>query len=79
VMKTRFATLAILAGLGLTACGGGGQQSAGNSSTNVGGDPYGATGAPGADMTDKGTTDGASGLADSNATTGNSAGQGNSH
>ena len=27
-------------------------------------DPYGATGAPGADMTDNGATDGASGLAD---------------
>ena len=30
-------------------------------------DPYGATGAPGADMTDNGVTDGASGLADNTA------------
>jgi hypothetical protein len=30
-------------------------------------DPFGATGAPGADMTDNGATDGANGMADGNA------------
>jgi hypothetical protein len=52
----------------LTACGGGGQsESTVANDAAVSDDPYGATGAPGADMTDNGATDGANGMADGNA------------
>jgi glucose/mannose transport system substrate-binding protein len=52
----------------LAACGGndGSDNSAGDANS-ISEDPYGATGAPGADLTDNGVTDGANGLADTNA------------
>jgi hypothetical protein len=50
--------LALIALFGLGACNGGSRDVAAN---NVSEDPFGATGAPGADMTDNGATDGASG------------------
>ncbi len=70
--------LAVLGCLALAACGGGGgEEAAGTQANNVSEDPFGATGAPGADMTDNGATDGASGLADGNAAGGgNEAGNG---
>jgi hypothetical protein len=61
-----------LAALGLaliaaTGCSGGGNSNSATDQANVvSTDPYGATGAPGADMTDNGATDGANGLADGN-------------
>jgi hypothetical protein len=55
-MAARFLPLITL--LALAACGDG--QSDPNANT-ISEDPYGATGAPGADMTDNGVTDGASG------------------
>ena len=58
---------AVAAILALGACGdGGGSGNAASDANNVSEDPFGATGAPGADMTDNGVTDGASGLADGN-------------
>jgi len=53
--------------LGLAACGGADQAEDGAAEANGAGDPFGATGAPGADMTDNGAGDGANGLADGNA------------
>jgi hypothetical protein len=53
-----------VAALALAACGGSGGNKAG--ANQVSQDPYGATGAPGADMTDNGVTDGSNGLADTN-------------
>ena len=58
--------LAAAAALALAACGGGEGQTEGGAA-NVSEDPYGATGAPGADMTDNGVTDGANGMADDDA------------
>lgn len=59
---------ALVATLGLAACGGGGQsESTVANDSAVSDDPFGATGAPGADMTDNGATDGANGMADGNA------------
>jgi hypothetical protein len=56
------------AALALGACGGGAAEDANGTDANtVAEDPYGATGAPGADMTDNGANDGASGVADGNA------------
>ena len=55
-------TLAIAAVLALGGCGGGEDRNAQAGS----GDPYGATGAPGADITDGGADDGADGAADAN-------------
>jgi hypothetical protein len=58
--------LALFAFAGLGACGSpdeSGNNAAGN---HVSEDPYGATGAPGADLTDKGANDGSNGLADGN-------------
>ena len=62
------ARFGLAACLGLAACGGGGQsESTGANDAAVSDDPFGATGAPGADMTDNGATDGANGMADGNA------------
>lgn len=47
----------------LSACGGG-QDDRRTEANTVAEDPFGATGAPGADMTDNGVNDGASGPAD---------------
>ena len=55
-------TVAIAAILTLGGCADGGDRNAQAGS----GDPYGATGAPGADMTDGGADDGADGAADAN-------------
>ena len=52
--------------LGLAACGGQSESTVANDAA-VSDDPFGATGAPGADMTDNGATDGANGMADGNA------------
>jgi len=61
-MISRAALIAAL--LSLAACGG---ESTGNKAdANAAGDPYGATGAPGADMTDNGAGDASNGLADVN-------------
>ena len=55
--------------LALAACGdGGGSDNAASDANTVSEDPFGATGAPGADMTDNGAADGASGMADGNQT-----------
>ncbi|HEX8222971.1 MAG TPA: hypothetical protein VF605_04045 [Allosphingosinicella sp.] len=62
-MRTALALLALAA---LGACGGparNGNEAGGN---HVSEDPYGATGAPGADLTDNGANDGSNGLADGN-------------
>ncbi|HEY0044634.1 MAG TPA: hypothetical protein VGB62_08805 [Allosphingosinicella sp.] len=49
------------------ACSGSGEPAnETNSANHISEDPFGATGAPGADMTDNGATDGASGMADGN-------------
>ena len=62
------AVAALIASLGLAACGGDGKsESTVANDAAVSDDPYGATGAPGADMTDNGATDGANGMADGNA------------
>lgn len=57
--KLGAATLAML----LAACGGGAEDRT-TTANAVAEDPFGATGAPGSDMTDNGATDGASGMAD---------------
>jgi hypothetical protein len=56
----------LAAALVLTGCGGDGAGSDNSAAdaNHVSEDPYGATGAPGADLTDNGATDGANGLAD---------------
>ena len=57
----------LAAALALTACGdGGGSDNSASDANSISEDPYGATGAPGADLTDNGVNDGASGLADGN-------------
>ena len=72
-MRTSFRTFALASVFALAACGGGtDNQMAAN---DISEDPFGATGAPGSDLTDNGTTDGASGLADGNGT-GRAAGNG---
>jgi hypothetical protein len=59
--------IALAALLGLAACGGnGGSDNIAADANSISEDPYGATGAPGADLTDNGVTDGANGLADVN-------------
>ena len=64
------AALALLASLGLAACGGEGpSNSTITNDSAIADNPYSATGAPGADMTDKGVTDGANGIADGDANT----------
>jgi hypothetical protein len=70
--------LALATILALGGCGdrGGSDNSASDANT-ISEDPYGATGAPGADMTDNGVTDGASGVADGNQAGGNVAAGGN--
>ncbi|PAX08456.1 hypothetical protein [Sphingomonas lenta] len=57
----RTAPLALL--LTAAACGGG-EDDRRTEANSVAEDPFGATGAPGADMTDNGVNDGASGPAD---------------
>ena len=65
--RSRTTALALAASFALAACGGGGDENlAADTANNIAEDPYGATGAPGADLTDNGVTDGASGLADTN-------------
>jgi hypothetical protein len=60
--------LGLAATIGLAACGSGGQsESTIANDAAVSDDPFGATGAPGADMTDNGATDGSNGMADGNA------------
>ena len=63
--------------LALAACGGGSgnatDNAVGTQANDVAEDPFGATGAPGSDMTDNGATDGSAGLADGNATPGDNA------
>jgi hypothetical protein len=62
------AAIALGGSLALGACGGGGtSESTVANDSAVSDDPFGATGAPGADMTDNGATDGAAGMADGNA------------
>ena len=57
----------LAAALALTACSeNGGSENSASDANSISEDPFGATGAPGADMTDNGVTDGASGLADGN-------------
>ncbi|PSJ40860.1 hypothetical protein C7I55_11305 [Sphingomonas deserti] len=52
----------------LAGCGGnGGSDASAADANSISEDPFGATGAPGADLTDNGVTDGANGLADVNA------------
>jgi hypothetical protein len=60
------AIFGLAACLGLAACGGQSESTVANDAA-VSDDPFGATGAPGADMTDNGATDGANGMADGNA------------
>lgn len=57
-----FAALA----LALSACGDGESGGTTAGSNEIAEDPFGATGAPGSDLTDNGASDGASGLADNN-------------
>ncbi|QAY75350.1 hypothetical protein [Sphingosinicella sp. BN140058] len=57
----------LAAGLALAACGdNGGSENSAADANAISEDPFGATGAPGADLTDNGVTDGANGLADVN-------------
>ncbi len=61
--------LALAASLALAGCGGQSDVQANETNANqIAEDPFGATGAPGADMTDNGVNDGSSGLADGNDT-----------
>ena len=62
-MKRASTLAAVLAAVILAGCQGGSSNVTAEANT-IAEDPYGATGAPGADMTDNGVTDGASGLAD---------------
>ncbi len=78
VISRSMKALALAACLGLGACGGGGNENlAADNANHISEDPFGATGAPGADMTDNGATDAASGMADSNAGAANNAGASN--
>ena len=55
----------LAAALALAACGdGGGSDNSAADANHISEEPFGATGAPGADMTDNGATDGANGMAD---------------
>ena len=63
-MRTVLALLAIAA---LGGCGGPDPQGNAAGENHVSEDPFGATGAPGADLTDNGATDGSNGLAEGNA------------
>jgi hypothetical protein len=66
-LRTFSLAAALGAALALAGCGSGDTPtSATDNSTTVAEDPYGATGAPGADLTDNGANDGASGMADGN-------------
>ena len=62
-MRTALALIALTA---LAACGGSGDPHNSAGANHVSEDPYGATGAPGADLTDNGANDGSNGLADGN-------------
>ncbi|HEV2866260.1 MAG TPA: hypothetical protein VGX37_07065 [Allosphingosinicella sp.] len=63
----RIWTIGILAvGLVLGGCNDTSESPSAKPAENGAGDTYGATGAPGADMTDNGAGDGANGLADTN-------------
>lgn len=70
-ISARTTALALVASFTLAACGGGeagGDENLAADTTNhISEDAFGATGAPGADLTDNGVNDGASGLADTNA------------
>ncbi|TFI59693.1 hypothetical protein E2493_03520 [Sphingomonas parva] len=55
----------LAAALLLVGCGdSGGSDNSAADANSISEDPYGATGAPGADLTDNGVTDGANGMAD---------------
>jgi hypothetical protein len=76
-MRTSLRTFALASVFALAACGGGTDNQM--TANHISEDPFGATGAPGSDLTDNGATDGASGLADGNGAgngTGNAAGNG---
>ena len=63
----------LAAALALTAWSDGGSDNSAADANSVSEDPYGATGAPGADLTDNGVNDGANGLADTNDAAANAA------
>ena len=66
-LSARTTAMALAASFTLAACGGGGDENlAADTANHIAEEPFGATGAPGADLTDNGVNDGASGLADSN-------------
>lgn len=65
----RTLALALLAACA-AGCQGGSDESAAEAN-RIAEDPFGATGAPGADMTDNGVNDGASGVADNSQAVGN--------
>src|SRR5688572_28338855 len=60
ISLTTMAAAFLLAGC----AGSGGSDNSAADANSISEDPYGATGAPGADLTDNGVTDGANGLAD---------------
>ena len=71
-LSARTTAMALVASFTLAACGGeagGDENLAADTANHIAEDPFGATGAPGADLTDNGVTDGASGLADTNNST----------
>lgn len=69
-INARTTAMALVASFTLAACGGGeaggDDNLAADTANHISEDSFGATGAPGADLTDNGVTDGASGLADTN-------------
>ena len=67
--SARTTAMALAASFTLASCGGGGgdENLAADTTNHISEDAFGATGAPGADLTDNGVNDGASGLADTNA------------
>ncbi len=65
-MKMGITALAILAASGLSACGGASEAQNEAVAEDSAGDTFGATGAPGADLTDNGAGDAANGLTEGN-------------
>jgi len=64
VQRLASAVVAPALALMISGCGNNPSGTGGPSGNQVSQDPFGATGAPGSDLTDNGVTDGASGLAD---------------